>query len=109
MILFNQPICSVKQMIPHEVNGNPVRFIAIINPPQFPRGYPEDRDLERTTAFLISISDEGSEEDRRFWVTCLGASGRLMAGDMCYTLESAKMFPKTEFDLDCLEWERIPE
>ena len=96
-------------MIPQSVYGNPVRFYTEIDELRFPRGYPGDGDLEPTTAFLISISDEGIADDERFWVSCLGESGQIMAGDMCYSLESAMNFPASEFDLPPLNWREVGE
>jgi len=94
-------------MIPSEVHGSPVRHYALINPPRFPRGYPVDGNLEPTSAFLISVSDEGSADDERIWVTCLGESGRLMAGDMFYDLDTAKAFPESEFEVTALQWQKF--
>jgi hypothetical protein len=91
-------------MIPHYVHGKPVKYFAQIEPPLFPRGYPGDGPIEKTTAFLISISDEGHAGDERFWVNCLGISGKLMGGEMCYTLESAMAFPEQEFEVQKLVW-----
>lgn len=94
-------------MIPRTVHGNPVRFFASINPPRFPRGYPGDGPIEKTRAFLISVSDDGSDEDRRYWVTCLGITGQVMAGDVCYTLDAAMRFPQQEFEIGSLQWIRV--
>ncbi len=94
-------------MIPPSVHGNPVRFYAELDEPRFPRGYPGDGDLEPTTAFVISISDEGDVDDESFWVSCLGDGGRIMTGEMCYTLEAAMDFPATEFDLKHLDWQEV--
>ena len=93
-------------MIPNTVHGNPVRLFAPVDPPVFPRGYPGDGPIERAQAFLISVSDESSDEDRRYWVTCLGVSGRLMAGEMCYTLDAAMSFPEKEYEVESLQWNR---
>lgn len=94
-------------MIPQSVHGYPVRYYAELDEPRFPRGYQGDSGLEPTAAFVISISDEGIDDDERFWVSCLGGSGRIMAGDMCYTLESAMDFPASEFDLPPLSWREV--
>jgi len=91
-------------MIPQQVHGNPVRFVARVDSPRFPRGYPGDGPLEKTAAFLISVSDHEGDDECHFWVTCLGITGRLMAGDLCYSLESAMEFPPTEFYLEDLTW-----
>ncbi|WP_035611820.1 hypothetical protein [Haloferula sp. BvORR071] len=98
-----------EKMIHQSVHGYPVRYYAEIDEPRFPRGYPGDSGLEPTTAFVISISHEGIADDERFWVSCLGESGRIMAGDMCYTLESAMDFPASEFDLPPLNWREMGE
>ncbi len=95
-------------MLPAKVHGHPVKFVAHIDPPRFPRGYPGDGNLEKTAAFLISVSDEASEDERRFWVHCLGSNGQMMAGEMCYTLEAAMNFPTSEFDVDHLSWHPLP-
>ena len=87
-----------------EINGNPVRWKANLSTALHPKGYPKDGSLERTVSFLISVSDEGDEEYEKFWVTCVGENGRLMAGEMCYSLDSAKKFPILEFDLTDLDW-----
>lgn len=94
-------------MIPIEILGNPVRYFLQIDPPRYPRGYPLDGDLEKTTGFLISISDEGNLDDERFWVSCVSESGRIMAGEMCYSLHTAKEFPATVFDVDALSWIKL--
>ena len=94
-------------MIPLLVHGNPVRFYAEIDEPRFPRGYPGDGGLVPTVAFVIAVSDEGDVDDERFWVSCLGDGGRIMAGEMSYTLESAMDFPATEFDLKPLDWQEV--
>lgn len=91
-------------MIPAEVHGNPVRLYAVIDPPIFPRDYPGDGGLERTSAFLISVSAEGDCAEERFCVSCLGETGRIMAGEIFYSLDSAKEYPSSEFDSGVLEW-----
>ena len=101
------PLKLREEMIPQSVYGNPVRFYAEIDEPRFPRGYPGDGGLEPTAAFLISVSDEGIADDERFWVSCLGKSGRIMAGGMCYSLETAMNFPASEFDLPPLNWREV--
>ena len=74
----------------------------------FPAGYSGDALVEKTCAFLLSVSDEGTEEER-FWVTCLGTSGALMAGDAYYTVDAAKRFPSQEFDISIRDdnWSRF--
>jgi|GEM_PF-3398674 len=94
-------------MTPKTVHGHPVRFFANVAPPRFPRGYPGDGTLEKARAFLISVSDDDSSEDRRYCVSCLGVSGRIMSGDMCYTLDAAMKFPQDEFDIEHLEWLKV--
>ncbi len=94
-------------MTPKTVHGNPVRFFAPVTPPRFPRGYSGDGPIEKTRAFLISVSDESSSEDRRYWVACLGITGRTMSGEMCYTLDAAMRFPQEEFGIDRLEWVKV--
>src|SRR3569623_900821 len=42
--------------IPAEVHGNPVRYVAHVDPPRFPRGYPEDGDLEEAVMNSRSAS-----------------------------------------------------
>jgi len=94
-------------MIPQAIHGNPVRLYTEIDPPRFPRGYPGDGDLDRTSVFVISVSDEGDAEDQRYWVSCVSETGRIMAGEMCYTLEAALDFPASEFDLSDLTWREL--
>ena len=94
-------------MIPTSIHGNPVRSFAVIEDPQFPRDYPGDGDLEPTAAFTISTSDEGSDDAERFWVSCVAASGRMMAGDVFYSLDDAKGFPYSEFDLPHFDWREL--
>jgi hypothetical protein len=94
-------------MIPQEINGNPVRFVARLATPVLPRDYPGDGGLEPTTAFLISFQSDDDADSEAFWLSCLGRSGRVMAGDMCYTLESAKNYPKSEFDIPQLDWQEL--
>lgn len=97
----------VQKMIPKEINSNPVRHVADVDPPLFPCGYPGDGNLERTAHFIISVSEEDDADDRRYWVFCVGQTGRIMAGEMCYTLEAALEFPLSEFDLATLDWREI--
>ena len=91
------------QTIPNEVFGNPVRWFFRVDPPKFPSGYPGDGPLERTCAFLLSVANEGGE-DQRYWVTCLGVTGKLMAGEMYFTLSEAMSFPSNEFGLADSGW-----
>jgi hypothetical protein len=90
--------------VPSHIHNNPVRYVAMLETPMFPTGYPLDGDLERTGAFAISISDEGDEEYERFWLSCIGEGGKIMAGEMAYTLQAAMNFPMTEFPIPHLEW-----
>ncbi len=92
--------------IPIDVNGQPVEWVFRLDPPLFPRGYPGDGPLEETCALLLSVASKGNE-DERYFVTCLGVSGRLMAGEMYFTLEGAKSFPYQEFDPEGGEWTRL--
>ena len=92
--------------IPTQVYGDPVEWVFRVNPPSFPRGYPGDGSLEKTCAFLLSVEGEG-EEDQRFWMTCFGVTGKLMAGDMYFALEDAMTFPTQEFGLPSSEWARL--
>jgi len=92
--------------IPAEVHGNPVKYYLPIDPPRYPSGYPGDGKLEKTAALLLSISDDDND-DRLFWITCIGVSGQIMAGDMYYTLEAAIQFPTIEFGLDDFTWVSI--
>jgi hypothetical protein len=85
-------------MIPSKVNGNPVIWTYRLDPPRFPIEYAGDGPLEKTCAFLLSVADEGSE-DERFWVSCLAESGCLTAGEMYYTLAEAKQFPTHAFGI----------
>ena len=94
--------------IPTHIHNNPVRYVARLASPVFPTGYPRDGNLQRTTAFVISISQEGSEEDERFWVSCIGEGGKILAGEMAYTLKAAMDFPMTEFPIENLEWFQVP-
>jgi hypothetical protein len=56
---------------------------------------------------MISVSDKDCDEDRRYWITCLGTSGKLMAGNLYYTLAAAMTFPASEFGLTNLLWEPV--
>jgi hypothetical protein len=94
-------------MIPEIVHGAPVKLFAEVDPPRFPRRYPGDGPIEETCAFLISVSDEHSSNDRRYWVTCLGVTGRIMSGGMCYTMDAAMRFPYQEFDIEHLKWAKV--
>lgn len=79
-------------MVPSTVNGNPVIWVYRLDPPRFPVNDPGGGPIEKTCAILLSVADEGSE-DERFCVSCLGESGRLMAGETFYTLAEAKRHP----------------
>ncbi len=92
--------------IPDRVYGYPVKVYAELDPPAYPSGYLENGDLEKTNAFLISVSDEGDQNDERFWVSCLGINGKIMSGEMYYTIDAAKEFPKSEFDIEYLLWKK---
>lgn len=91
-------------MIPPTVNNHPVLWVYRLDPARFPAHYAGDGPLEKTSAILLSIADEGSE-DERFWITCLGESGRLMAGEMYYKMSEAKRFPHEQFGLSEDGWE----
>lgn len=94
-------------MIPKEISSNPVRWVAYLEEPIFPKGYPGDGDLEKTIALTISVSDEDEPEYKLFWVSCVGINGKIMAGDMCYTLESAQEVLTTEFNVKNLIWNQV--
>jgi hypothetical protein len=90
-------------MIPSTVSGHPVIWIYRLDRPRFPARSGADAPLEKTSAVLLSVADEGSE-DERFLITCLGESGRLMTGETYYTLADAKRFAVEAFDGSAAGW-----
>ncbi len=93
--------------IPTAIHGNPVEWIYEVDPPRYPSGYPGDGPLEKTRVLLLSVANSGTES-QRYWVTCLGVTGKIMAGDSYFTLEQAKSFPSQEFGLPNCGWTRPP-
>lgn len=90
-------------MIPSAVHGNPVIWVYRLDQPMFPVNDSSGGPIEKTCAMLLSVADEGSE-DERFWVTRVGESGRLMGGEMFYSLAEAKAVPSKEFELPNDGW-----
>jgi hypothetical protein len=85
-------------MIPATVDGNPVIWVYRLDPPVFLSRSADDGLVEKTAAFLVSVADEGSE-DERFLVACLGESGRVTAGHVFHSLAEAKRYPAEGLDI----------
>ncbi|MBK1875762.1 hypothetical protein [Pelagicoccus mobilis] len=96
-------------MITKTIEGYPVVEYAEIDPPVFPVGCPVDGKIEKTKAFLIVVSEEGEEDYERYWLRCLGVTGKVMAGEMCYSIEEARAFPKSEFNVGEIKWKKTEQ
>ena len=93
----------MRHVIPSEVHDDPVIEFAILESPIMPRGYqaPTDgsRPISPARAFVI-LKSVGPADDVVYRTSAVDESGEAFAGDMFYTLESARQFPAVEYGVN---------
>lgn len=94
--------------IPQKIHGNPVTYYARLPYKALPNGYLVPTDgratLKEIDLIVISNGSGIAEEDQIYWVSCLDEDGKVVTGEMYYTLDSAFDFPRTEYGFQNTIW-----
>jgi hypothetical protein len=96
--------------VPHTVHGSEVIEFTELPQKLMPRGYvaPADgREPLQPTDLVVIAHGEGVDGGYVYWVRCLDDKGQVVAGDMYYTLESARDFLRVEYGVESAKWSKV--
>lgn len=96
--------------VPTEVDGLQVLEFAILPEKLRPFGYipPADGSAWLPPIDLIVIAEgPGPDGEPVYWVSCLDEAQNVVTGDMYYSIESARDFPRIEYGVSGLSWRPV--